>query len=222
MTIKKKRLLFISLSLLLLLSFYLFSREVKRGFLKQTDFDMTVRVQGHVPARFDDMWENVTFLVTPMPSVFVVGFLTLLALVDWRGRKIRLRALLIPLLFGALIFGEVYGKSVVHHPAPPFFMIKNPTTIFPQFYVNEQYSYPSGHTARATFLGLVVISVCAQYWEFSKKYWKQWFLAGGAVALYIAIVATGMIYLGHHWLSDIIGGGLLGGGLGLFVLFSLL
>ena len=47
---------------------------------------------------------------------------------------------------------------------------------------------------------------------------KKWAAIGACVALYILIVAISRIYLGHHWLSDVIGGGMLGGGFG-FILF---
>jgi membrane-associated phospholipid phosphatase len=201
---KKFRLLIIFLAILGLLSFYIFSRQVNRGFLKQTDFNVTVKLQDNMPKRLDSIWETMSLPVTPVVSVFFVGFLTIAAFLD---KKIRFRALLIPLLFVVLVMGELYGKSVVHHPSPPFFMIKNPTTIFPQFYVNEQYSYPSGHTARAVFLGLVV-------WLVTKK--KR--SVGLAAGLFVLLVAVGRIYLGHHWLSDVIGGGLLGSAMGLAVL----
>jgi len=192
-------------SLFALLTFYVFSHGVKHGFLKQTDFDTTVRLQNHIPARFDEIWEDLAFFVTPVPSIFFVGLLTIAA---FANKKIRLRALIIPILFGALAMGELYGKSVVHHPAPPFFMIKNPTTIFPQFYVNEQYSYPSGHTARAVFLAIVLWSLTIQQCTMKKR-----FLIGAGLGLYVGLVALGRIYLGHHWLSDVIGGGLLGIGM---------
>lgn len=192
----KKRFLIIGLGIFFLLCFYVFSREVKRGFLKQTDFNFTVVLQNHIPARFDAMWESIALPVTPAPSIVIVGLITLIAFIN---KRIRFRALIIPVLFGLLVMGELYGKSVVHHPAPPFFMIKNPTTIFPQFYVNDQFSYPSGHTARAVFLGLAL-------WLVTKK---RKFIAV-AVGVYIFLVALGRIYLGHHWLSDVVGGGLLG------------
>lgn len=205
---KKTRLLTLFIGVLFLIFFYVFSHEVKRGFLKQTDFDVTVRLQNHIPKLFDEVWEDVAILVTPAPSVFIVGFLTIVA---FANKKIRLRALIIPILFGTLVMGELYGKSVVHHPAPPFFMIKNPTTIFPQFYVNEQFSYPSGHTARAVFLAIVLWFLTIQ--QCNNITMKKRFLIGAGLGLYVGLVALGRIYLGHHWLSDVIGGGLLGIGI---------
>jgi len=214
---KKTRVFLALLALLVLLSFYVFSREVKRGFLHQVDFDTTVRLQAHIPARFDGMWNAITFFVEPTPSVFVVGLLTIAALIDFKKKKLRWKALIIPLLFGALVLGELYGKSVVHHPSPPFFMIKNPTTVFPQFYVNEQYSYPSGHTARATFFGFVIYSLLTIRYSLIKRK-KQNILAALVIIGFICMVAIGKIYLGHHWLSDVIGGGLLGAAISLLAL----
>jgi membrane-associated phospholipid phosphatase len=210
----KKRLLIFAAGLLLLFSFYLFSRQIKRGFLKQTDFNITVKIQDKVPHRLDEFWEDMAFFVTPIPSVFLLGLLTLAALIDFKNRKIRFKALVIPLLFGLMIGGEIYGKNVVHHPAPPFFMIKNPTTIFPTHYINEQFSYPSGHTARAVFLGMIFLSVLRTHLAFFTR--KKGLLVGAVgITAYIVVVALGRIYLGHHCLSDIIGGALLSIGFGL-------
>lgn len=224
----KIRLVIAVAGVLVLFTFYIFSREVKRGFLKQQDFNMTVRLQDHIPARLDGIWETIALPVTPAPSVFVVGLFTLAMLVDFRkksaqggsalGRKIRLRALIIPLLFGLIVMGELYGKSVVHHPSPPFFMLKHPTTVFPQFYVNEQFSYPSGHTSRAVFLGMVLFSWLTGSWDAWVKNWRKTIIIACAILAYSITVAVGRIYLGSHWLSDILGGGLLGAGLGLFSL----
>jgi undecaprenyl-diphosphatase len=86
-------------------------------------------------------------------------------------------------------------------------MIKNSTTIFPQFYINEQFSYPSGHTSRAVFIAIVV-------WLLAKKRRN----VGIALLAWVGLIALGRIYLGSHWLSDVIGGGLLGCGLGLLTL----
>lgn len=221
MVTKKTRLGYLFLAIVLIFSFYLFSREVKRGFLKQTDFNFTVVLQNHVSARFDGLWETIALPVTPAPSVAVVGLLTIAALVDFRKKKLRIRALIIPLLFAALVLGELYGKSVVHHPAPPYFMIKNPTAIFPQFYINEQFSYPSGHTSRTVFLGITLFALLASPLPEWMKRKKRMIILTGSIVAYIAAVAIGRIYLGHHWLSDVIGGGLLGAGLGLLTFLGL-
>lgn len=215
-----KRIFLFSLSLLLLLSFYLFSREVKRGFLKQTDFNVTVRLQNKIPARLDEFWEDAAFFVTPVPSVIIIGLLWLVGVIGVKPWKKKFVVFLIPLFFGLMILGEMYGKNVVHHPAPPFFMIKHPTTIFPTYYINNEFSYPSGHTARAVFLSLAFYSVFIIHNSLFKR--RSYRLLGviGIIA-YIAVVAVGRIYLGHHWLSDILGGVLLGGGMG-FAIIGLL
>jgi membrane-associated phospholipid phosphatase len=222
---KKNRYILIGISIIFLLLFYGFSKSVKNGFLKQTDFAVTVKIQEKVETSsrlrlasvVGNVMEGSTFFASPEVSIVAVGLLTLFALVDFKKKKIRLRALAIPVLFALLTLGEMYGKSVVHHPAPPFFMIKNPTTIFPKYYINEQYSYPSGHTARAIFLGLVVVSLISSHLSLISAHLKKWVAIGACVGLYILIVAISRIYLGHHWLSDVIGGGLIGGGFGLII-----
>jgi membrane-associated phospholipid phosphatase len=222
---RNTRFIILIFSFTLLFGFYQFSRFMKTGGMKQVDFDSTVKIQNRIPARLDELWVDSAFFVTPAPSVVLVGILTIAAFVDLKNKKVRLRALIIPVLFGLLVMGEIYGKNAVHHPAPLFFMIKNPTTLFPKYYINEQYSYPSGHTARAVFLGLTSYSLfmipfgLAQGGHDSVFKSKRRKLSVAAVIIgYICIVAVGRIYLGHHWLSDVIGGVLLGGGLGVLTL----
>lgn len=196
------------LPVLFILAFAVLSKYEDRQMIRDLDFATTIKLQNHIPARFDSVWEDATIFVSPLFSIIFIILITITLFIK-RG----FRALIIPLLFCLLVLGELYGKSVVHHPAPPFFMIKNPTTIFPQFYVNEQYSYPSGHTARAVFLGLAFYLSFIIYHLSLKKELKV-LIAIGIIA-YISMVAIGRIYLGHHWLSDVIGGGLIGSGLGL-------
>jgi len=222
---KKYRIIVCLFSIFILCLFYIFSHEVKQGFLKKVDFDTTVKLQERIDtssrlrlsATVGNVLEGSTFFSSPEVSLVAVGILTLLALIDIRNKKVRLRALLIPILLGFLILGELYGKNVVHHPAPPYFMIKNPTTIFPKYYVNEQFSYPSGHTARAVFLGITCYSVFIIHNSIFKRK-KLYILLAVGVISYIFMVSISRIYLGHHWLSDVIGGGLLGAGLGLLTL----
>jgi membrane-associated phospholipid phosphatase len=212
----------LAISFVLLIIFYFFSREVKRGFLKETDFAVTVKLQERIDtstrlrfaAFIGNVFEGSTFTASPGVSVVFVGLLTIAALYDRKRKRFNWKAFIIPVMFALLVAGELYGKSVVHHPAPPFFMIKNPTTIFPKYYINEMYSYPSGHVARAVFIGIIAYALfIIPYSLFRRKKVKVFVVTG--IIGYIFMVSISRIYLGHHWLSDVIGGALLGSGLGI-------
>lgn len=204
----------LAISIALIIAFALFSRYIKQGGMRDIDFAVTVKMQERIDksqrlrtARFiGEVMEGSTFFASPQFSVIAVLLIT-----AWGYKRLGWRAVVIPILFGILVFAEVYGKTVVHHPSPPFFMIKNPTTIFPKYYINDEFSYPSGHAARAVFLAVTV-------WLLTKQK-KLGILF--ALALYVGLVGVSRVYLGHHWFSDIIGGGILGFGLG-FIAVGLL
>jgi membrane-associated phospholipid phosphatase len=225
--LRNTHILLLSFGFILLISFYQCSRMARDGFLKDADFAVSIKIQERIDGSsrlrlasiVGDVMEGSTFLASPELSIVFVGFLTLIALIDIKQKKIRLRALLIPILFALLVMGEIYGKSVVHHPAPPFFMIKNPTTIFPKHYINEQFSYPSGHVARAVFLGITCYSLFFIHNSLFKR--RTHVLVAVGIICYILIVSISRIYLGHHWLSDVIGGILLGSSLGVINISAL-
>lgn len=201
---------------ILLFVFYGWSREVKKGKFKDLDFAVTVKIQDRMPSsasgRIDEFWEDIGFFASPMVSSVAILGITGWSFIKAKGIKRKVAILLIPLAFGLLTLAEVYGKSIVHHPAPPFFMLKNPTTIFPKYYVNEQYSYPSGHVARAVFVAIVASSVMYQASSKNKRR-KQIVLL---LALsYVVFVSLGKVYLGQHWLSDVVGGLVIGTAVGI-------
>jgi len=65
-------------------------------------------------------------------------------------------------------------------------------------------SYPSGHTAAAATFALLAPSVLAPYLSLPTIILISVYLAFNAL-----ITAYGRLYLDVHWLSDIVGGGLL-------------
>lgn len=199
-------------AIVLLLGFAVLSKYEDRAVTKTIDFAATVKVQDRIDksahlrlaALVDNSMEGATFFAGPEFASIVVLILTAIAVYDWKNKKVRWKAVLIPVMFLLIVLVEVYGKTVIHHPSPPFSMIKHTTSVFPANYINEQFSYPSGHTARAVFIAVVAWAL------FHKKKWL-----GIGLALYVLLVAVSRIYLGHHWLSDVIGGGFLGAGLGI-------
>lgn len=66
-------------------------------------------------------------------------------------------------------------------------------------------SFPSGHTANAATV-VVLLALLLQRW---------WIWAAGAV--YVVLMALSRTYLGAHWVSDTVGGALLGGGVAVLV-----
>ena len=207
MKFRRVFLIFFVMSLVL---FWQFSRVVKRGSFNDFDFAVTVKIQDRVAAavgeRFDGILEDMGFFASPLFSVVATGAVCLWLFFRQKGFKRKFLVLVIPLGLVLLTLAEIYGKSVVHHPAPAFFLLKNPTTIFPKYHVWEEFSYPSGHAARAVFIAAVVWLLVAKKITQPKK--KT--LIGIGLGLYAGLIIISRIYLGHHWFSDIVGGSFLG------------
>lgn len=199
-----KQLLVMLAGIFFLFLFYNFSVQVKNERFKQINFDTTVRLQDNIPARFEEPIEDLGFFISPVPSLIWIAVLTLFALISIPKKKIYPAALLLPFFFGLMIGAEIIGKSRVESPAPPFFMLKNPTTLFPKYHVQEEYSYPSGHAARSLFFAGIVS------WLLRRSGNKKiWLLGTFGLAGVVLVISLGKVYLGHHWLSDILGGWLI-------------
>jgi membrane-associated phospholipid phosphatase len=95
---------------------------------------------------------------------------------------------------------------MVDHPPPPEFMLRTERPVdFPQFYVRTESSYPSGHSGRTMFIAVLLLV----FLYYSRYPLVVKVLLGSAILGYVGIMLVSRIYLGEHWMTDVVGGSLL-------------
>ncbi|MBI2334341.1 phosphatase PAP2 family protein [Candidatus Daviesbacteria bacterium] len=201
------RIKLIFLSLFFLVVFTAFSYSVAKENWQKTDFDSTVKLQDHISRKWDPLFSYFSLLGSAEVTVGVSLMLAFLALIRLRWLAVLGWLAILP---ASLV--EVFGKLVLYHPGPPVLFHRSllPTSL-PSFYVHTDFSYPSGHMTRTAFLLTVFLMIAL----FS---WKESVIKIITIIMIILIalmMALTRIYLGEHWLSDVVGGGLLGLSFGL-------
>jgi undecaprenyl-diphosphatase len=149
-------------------------------------------IQVHPVGRLSGFTELLGLVGTP-----VVAGLGLIALCGaaWRRSPPQAVALIAGFCVSAAV--EVVCKATLRHPEPGAV-----TSIYPYAAHN---SYPSGHSLVAAYLAAATLGLLPHR------------LAGAVALVFVGLVGLSRITTGDHWLSDVLGGTLLGWGMAAMV-----
>jgi len=198
----KLRILLFLLATGLLAIFTVFSYTVAKESWQTIDFDTTVKLQDHISRRFDRQFSYFSLLGSVEVSFALAGVLALIYLV-----RFKILATLAWLLIIPASFVELFGKLVLFHPSPPVLFHRSIIeTTLPSFYIHTNFSYPSGHMIRTSF----ILTILAVLVTFGKRSAFFKLIALGCLMGVLFMMSLTRVYLGEHWLSDVVGGVLLG------------
>jgi undecaprenyl-diphosphatase len=104
---------------------------------------------------------------------------------------------------------EALGKLVIHQAAPPLSALRFPGYLPHLNHTVGVYSFPSGHVLRSVILYGLLLYFARRWQLFGKEAARL----APALLLLIGLIGYAVLYLGWHWFSDALGGGLLGIGI---------
>jgi membrane-associated phospholipid phosphatase len=146
-------------------------------------------------SQIDDFMIFMSMYGREIVWVAVIVFLSIFA--GWRGRKI---ALILIISFLIIMPLNTFFKNFFERPRP--------TPESQEIHVSQEtdFAYPSGHASIVTAGAITMLILFRKEKEL---------LLSIVLAFEAALVCVSRIYVGDHYLLDVIGGGLLGSGISL-------
>ena len=175
---------------------------VNARLLQTIDLQATLLMQSALPRSLD---LPSSLLSLAGSAEFTVPLFALLVLLSRPELRVKL-----VILFAFLTLLEVGGKMLINQPEPPDELVRY---IFrfgtPTGRISTPFSYPSGHAARTSFLAVLAVALIVQR---RARPAPRRILTALVIAAAAGMLVS-RVYIGDHWLSDVLGGALLGAGL---------
>ena len=160
-----------------------------RDGLASVDLSVHDWVVGHRVGWLDTVMRTVTWGGS---NVVLVPALVLVGLLLWRRRRGWRPILLLAAAYAAAVVGHAVTAGAVQRPRPP---------VADWLATATGWSYPSGHTTQVTaFCGALLLVL----WPRSSMVVRT--AASLAALVTVALVGASRVYLGVHWMTDVLGG----------------